>query len=757
MDTNSSESDKKQKEFQKAPIKESDEKTEMPKGTSLKERARDFAKNSFRDTTAGASKMKDAIKDFSPTSYVGDKLEKGLKKIGNKAQNAVLFHGSLTAFKIGLGIAIIIACISLFSTRDICSDNVGSNILDHNEPDLVISPADQQKVLYAKDGTGLYTDGNEIEIRIMGRYYPWGYGFGSSDMSPNDKECSFSTVIDGKNYDDTPRRKVHITDVQDTSGGQQVCYLARGAALYMRFLGNNGEPIWYQLVDEHGKSSANNNGTCQSYIYKNNCFDEANKKDKRTFTFVFHKAHPEDAIPVDKIVAFKIAHFRDGAAMFASTEEDRKKEEMPDAKGEYELYIMRGFVDESGKLYQKASQEFGSSIVNQFKEFIYGKSSGEEEGFVITAYRQLVRSPLNRIVRLMMILSLIFFGFNIILGTGQLNHKELLMKYLKLAICLLMTSPSDTMDYYFRTYIIFGTQNIIDALVTISTKMYEEILNNATSGATGSSWSMSATSIIGTTSPTDWLTEVNMALKVLIDEAFISKVAAAFIGYFPLGIGLAYLAIMVLQKVFMLCIKVIILYSSILLQLGLLLSFTAFMIPFILFDRTMGYFTNWINKIKNLFIELTITVLVSKISISLSTALYLDFINSIHCTSWLSSMLKIGLPPIVSLFIIGVCATLLASNPWIAVILAMFSGGQMIMEAFEFKESAPILLGLKTFGIIMIISLMFDKCLQIAASLTGGSQSGAASQVQKIMGSEGELGKIKALAAKPIARIKAGE
>lgn len=751
-----------------AKIPESDEKQDVstPRGTPLKERVHDAIENKLDNVADGLSSIKDSFKNSSSDikdglksaqSSMGKYAKKGLKKFGTKAANAVFFHASLTAFKIALGLVIMIALISLFSTRNICNDNVGSNILDHNEPDLVITPQDQQKVLQAKDGGYLYTDGNEIEIRIMGRYYPWGYGFGSSGMSPNDKECSFSTVIDGKNYDDTPRRKVHIADVQDTSGGQQVCYLARGAALYMRFLGDNGEPIWYQLVDEHGKSSAADNGTCQSYIYRNNCFDDANKKDKRTFTFIFHKAHPEDTVPVNKIVAFKIAHFKDGAAMFASTEEDKKKEEMPDSMGEYELYVMRGFVDESGKLYQKASEEFGSSIVNQFKEFIYGKSLEGEQGFAVTAYRQLVRSKLNRIVRLMMILSLIFFGFNIILGTGQLNHKELLMKYLKLAICLLMTSPSDTMDYYFRTYIVFGSQDIINALVAVSTKMYEEILNNATSSATGSSWSMSATSIIGTTSPTDWLTEVNMALKVLIDEAFLSKVAAAFLGYFPLGIGLAYLAVMVLQKVFMLCIKVIILYSSILLQLGLLLSFTAFMIPFILFDRTMGYFTNWINKIKNLFIELTITVLVSKITISLSTALYLDFINGIRCTAWLNAVMNTNLPPILSLFIVGVLATIMASNPWIAAILAMSSGGWIIAEAFEFKESAPILLGLKTFGIIMIISLMFDKCLQIAVSLTGGSQSGAASQVQKIMGSEGELGKIKALAAKPIARIKAGE
>lgn len=654
------------------------------------------------------------------------------KREGKAAQQFVEMNPLNTLFIYIPGFMLIIICIiALFSNKSICQVGFG-DLLNTTKPTFSISiNENKSKIL-----PNLYTDGNNLRFDISGRLYLWGPS--KSQQTENQLECNFSLQNSAVNIDNL-----------SNGNNSQRCYIARGVGLYMMFVDTQGVPVnnnlYYQTVALNGLTGSNNltvndnnrtlfsNSYCENPLdFPVNCFDKAHNEDRRMFSFSFNVTHPDVVIPKKAQLRFHIAHFqKDANSIFYTPTFDDVK--MPNADGTYNIYIKGGMVDEAGAAYIQEEDDNGRNkadgIVSNFEEFIYGdvkeislESAKNNAGFLMTSYRYLVNSSLNTVFRAMMMFSLILIGFNTMLGFGSFNAHDIIIWILKLSVCIALSSPSDNSLIFFYRFVVHFSQVLLGALSSLANNIFIALNNTEISGG-----ALSDLENINFSKPSaGWLREVDLMLSFIISNVTIAKIGILGIGYFPLGIIAAYFIIGMAFKIVVFCVKVIMMYASSVIQLGLLLVFTPFMVPFILFNATETYLKNWLGKIKKLYIELAVIVLMSKIIVNGMLLVYVGALGDVKCPWWMwafggwSNHLS-------GLILLGLLAPFLGMTafwgPIILGVVNMLTNGDGIVNWAT--NDFPILTAIKSLLLVTIFSKAFDKLVAIGNEMTGGGSKTA--------------------------------
>ena len=235
-----------------------------------------------------------------------------------------------------------------------------------------------------------------------------------------------------------------------------------------------------------------------------------------------------------------------------------------------------------------------------------GQSNNRDDGVVAEIFNNLVSSEFGTVVKILLAIYVVFWGYRVIFGTKKddktdlVNYKELFIFVIKLSILMVLLSPSG-FSFFSRTVIGFfvdGTIGLIDLVSNVFDNGFSPDNSSLAAG----------------------LQYVDNSLSLSSNFALIDEIAAFFAGdtltikvmsffynftdYFFIGIFISVFLMLLLIFYFIKVLSTVIPFVFLLLQLTLLLPLAPFFLLLSFFKHTDKYFKKWINAIIGKCLEL---------------------------------------------------------------------------------------------------------------------------------------------------------
>jgi len=447
--------------------------------------------------------------------------------------------------------------------------------------------------------TGYRTNGGLFEIEIEGKWLPT---LGHQDAVAKNDLCDTTSM--NKNRSDVNNTgglntlfyyiKNHVAYVenidktitqQDVSSPDQTeCWIHGGMGLYIGFFGPEGNQI--RNVITHLVLRDLN--YCPSSLEHDDDDDDVNLcyRCPREYQQVNNECYElKNGVKIDKRI-FK--YYTSAFIKDIETKKDNKRTYIEkgeiikliildryysDNEGGYEVNFLKGVGEESEGSFAGLIEEFENALAGKVNE-----STQKREGGVLeTLYKNIVRdSHFIELVNVSLIAYIMLLGFSIMIGTTEISQKEFLVRLLKIAFVITMTSPGSwsLFNDIFVGFFVDGMGTVIATLREISDAV---LFGNSFNAFSNEGKFTFIDKII------DFIFSKNYNLKVI---GLLFGAWYGFIVVILIYIVTFYFIIVLIKATFPYIIAFV--------QITLALSLSPIFITFFLFEKTQHLFKQWL-------------------------------------------------------------------------------------------------------------------------------------------------------------------
>ncbi|MDZ5760865.1 TrbL/VirB6 family protein [Lyticum sinuosum] len=222
-----------------------------------------------------------------------------------------------------------------------------------------------------------------------------------------------------------------------------------------------------------------------------------------------------------------------------------------------------------------------------------GSLSGLEaptDGIVYNLYKILLYG-LTPFIKVMMLMYVLYISFSFTIGLRSMNSKEFLIFSLKFSLIAGLLSKGSWSLLYKYGFAIFidGIDDMIDMFnySTSFTKTTQSLERCVCGGPTV-------------------IKEIGDIWKQVFSDTLMNKIGALFFFGITGSISFVVISVMVLYGMFVFClvsVKILIVYLLSTVMIGMMISISPLIIPFIMFGYTKSIFDNWVKQILMYFLQ----------------------------------------------------------------------------------------------------------------------------------------------------------
>lgn len=503
--------------------------------------------------------------------------------------------------------------------------------------------------------TGLIYNGGQVVIKITGSIIPWDinqanlkskdvpycrfcakdtnlqngcYCYKNDEFNPIDvdgnKQCTggqeskIFTYPDSFNYYHRALNRINNQENRLIPDEQYICKYRAGMSAYLGFFGPSGNDIpsfAFHLFSDEGQCDIDKTVIDGKEL----CIDEYGAD----VTSYIYRSEPENSMPktIDSgkniterhqsgeimKIAFSDSWYSDNQGSYNMEFVSGINQKKISGLLEYivatveELVLGKEVVQGNNNGYnvtfESGAQPSGNSSSIDLNNSVTNVNFIDNGGLLKILYNNLViDSDFINAIRLLLLMYVVIFGISVLLGTIEINRKEIIMRVIKISVIIMFVSPTSWNIYnnYIVKFFHEGTNELVSKMALFSNE-----------GRSGSGIEQCNQAINSNYNNSTRFTCIDNTIKKLFSQSVTNKIWGLFFGK-----SYGFIVIIAVYALIFFFIYVMLFAATVylinLLKIIFALSLGPIFMCFILFNQTYSIFTNWIKFLVSRSLELVV-------------------------------------------------------------------------------------------------------------------------------------------------------